>query len=149
MGELKQSGWKVNSHSFATVNHHFNDIGPGFKVPIPIRVAKKSNAAKDSVRDFFYNFDITHEASKGTVKKKTILILDGIEYMEKIDVPMRYLRYSISTCYKLFCDKYENINISETTFRKLKPKEVKTTRRRTDLCGVCENNKKLENKLKN
>ncbi len=148
MPQLLEMGWKINSHSFCNANKHFYEIGPGFEIPIPIRIATKSNTAKEFVREFFYLSEITHEAAKGTVKKKIKFIIDNIEYIEKIDVPIRFLQNSISTCYRMFCEKYENINISETIFRKLKPKEIKEASRRTDLCDICESNKLLEKQIK-
>jgi hypothetical protein len=73
MEQLKQLGWKIDSHSFCNARKHCAEYGPGAPIPKPSLPPSKrpSLDLPELVSDFFYKDEITRVGSK-TIKKKIV-----------------------------------------------------------------------------
>merc|ERR1739848_959521 len=80
---------------------------------------KLSGDTVNTIREFYYNEDITREAANRTVK-----IGKG---NNKVTIAVRYLQSSMRNAYLQYCDKVDNEDypcVSFSSFRNLKPKEI-------------------------
>ena len=92
----------------------------------------------NTIREFYYNEDITREAANRTVK-----IGKG---NNKVTIAVRYLQSSMRNAYLQYCEKVDNEDypcVSFSSFRNLKPKEIKKAKRDTDLCPICVEGKRI------
>ena len=67
-------------------------------------------------------------------------------------IPVRYVPCCYRCFYLLYCKKATQNqfpDLSESSFRKYLPKEIKIAKRATDLCPICEEGKHIEKELEN
>lgn len=65
-------------------------------------------------------------------------------------IPVRYVPCCLHCFYDLYCKtatQNQWPDLSESSFRKYLPKEIKVAKKATDLCPVCEDGKKAEKKI--
>ena len=65
-------------------------------------------------------------------------------------IPVRYVPCCLHCFYSLYCEtatQNQLPDLSESSFRKYLPKEIKVAKKSTDLCPICEEGKKAEKRL--
>jgi hypothetical protein len=136
--ELLEAGFRVDSKSFATARKFAQEVGPGEPVP-PSQQAPSKKELPDTVREkiveFFLSDSVTRPSPNRTVK------------VNKQLVPVRLLQMTVSKAFSLWNETPGNPRVSEASFRKYMPPQVKKPRQETDLCEVCVAGRKAEKKL--
>jgi hypothetical protein len=136
--ELIEAGFRVDSKSFATARRFAQEVGPGEPVP-PAKQADSKKELPDTVREkieeFFLSDSVTRASPNRTVK------------VNKELVPVRLLTMTVSKAFSCWNETPGNPKVSEASFRKYMPPQVKKPRQETDLCEICLAGRKAEKKL--
>ena len=138
--DLINNGWNISSKSFTTGKKWASSNGPGAEVIIIPPNSKENEEIenlKKNLLKFWYKDSISKEASNRIIKYK------------KKTIPVRYRLFSVRTSFQKFrLDlDFKDINISESYFIRLIPKEIKSPRKWSDLCGICEEGKKISKSI--
>ena len=124
--EIKQYGFNSTNKTLSLSRKHATQHGIGSPLP-SIHYEKFDQEVKDKIIQFFNDDDVSYPCRYKSIKDKRT----------KEFVTVRYLKYSISHCYSIFNNK-ENLNISKSTFTKLKPNQIKKAKKQSDKCEICE-----------
>jgi len=136
--ELKELGFQFSSKQFANsrkVKRISFTAGPDQKKGRPAIDTKTKKILKE------FSYKNTSPAANRTINNPD---------SKEEPIPVRYVPCCFHCFYSLYCKtSAENNwpNLSESSFRKYLPKEIKVAKKATDLCPYCEEGKKAEKKL--
>jgi len=128
----------VSAKSFTKARKIAKTKGIGMFFKKKTVTKKLSVGTVNKIREFYYDEDVTREAANRTVK-----IGKG---NNKVAIAVRYLQSSMRNAFLEYCEKVKNEDypcVSFSSFRNLKPKEIKKAKRDTDLCPLCVERKRL------
>jgi hypothetical protein len=134
---LKIFGFKISQNQFTSARKHSQKFGAGVETPKQIQPLSKqrlNEKFQKSIENFFLSN--SSPASNRTIKIKKEIF------------PVFYTNENYKNLFKKFIDE-TNINISYSTFYKYKPKQIKTGKKKTDMCNDCEIGKNSKKILKN
>jgi len=136
--ELKEFGFQFSSSQFSN-SRKIKSIS--FKAGSPEYKGRPaiSHQAQKILKSFAYQN--TSPAANRTIKNP-----DG----SGSPIPVRYVPCCLHCFFELYCKTATQShweNLSESSFRKYLPKEIKVAKKATDLCPICEEGKKAEKRL--
>jgi len=141
--ELKERGFQISGSTLSTARKHREINGAGAPVPKPQAPASRKpteEATKEQIQKFFYQDDVSLPAANR--------VISSTKKGETRTIPVRHVECCFSCAFTKFKKQLPDLKVSESTFRRNIPKEIKKPLKKSDLCPICHKGRFLEKRLK-
>jgi hypothetical protein len=136
----KMSGIHINEKTWTRARKHAKTVGPGTPLPKPQLPQSKQPASK-ALKNSILNFLNKEESSRPSPNR--FITKRGVT------TAVKFLNGTKDSLYRLYSEATKNTALfcSRSQFIKLIPKWFKSSKRSTDMCGVCKSGKLASSQL--